>query len=146
MRKGFTIIEVLISVVIVASIFAGVLVSLRFADNCCRNIMYKVGAMCKAQEKIEEIKDVIGSSLVNIQGYDGQQDNVIICTGKTNSQNDDVTAVRSVNIIWRNLDGEEVQAPEDASFAEVSVIVVWSVLNRPYEENISIVTNMAGHG
>lgn len=146
MNKGMTIIEVLISVVVAGVVFAGVLQGIRLASNIARHTIYTTGAINVAQEKVEKIKNALSESLEDsIARYDGKEEDVAIYSGSTARTNDDVNGTQSVDIIWRDADGEEVDDPLDAAFAEVRVNVSWDVLPGAFVETVDVITNVSLH-
>lgn len=145
MNKGMTILEVLISIVVIGFVLAGILEGVRLASNIARHTIYTTGAINRAQERVEEIKNTLTGSLANIANYDGQSGPVVIYSGSTNNTNDDINGTRSVDIIWRDATGYEVASPADAAFAEVSVNVAWDVLPAAYVETVTVITNLTVH-
>lgn len=140
-----TILEVLISLVVAGLVLAGVLEGIRLASNIARHTIYTTGAINRAQERVEEIKNALTGTLASIAGYDGQTGPVVIYSGSTTSTNDDINGTRSVDILWRDANGYEVATPAGATFAEVRVNVAWDVLPAAYVETVTVVTNVTIH-
>lgn len=142
--KGFTLVELLISMTITGILAAVIFSAFSFCNKVSHHNSNKIAAINVIKHKLEEIRgDIKTNQFANVNTWNGEVTTHILNEGPSNSSQDDTTATLTITLNGKDATDTDVALNAiNLAYVEVDAVIVWDFLGAPFTENLTVETNI----